>query len=175
MGDSGKYQKSLVLMSILSNFSSAFSGTTLLSFTVADPIPECLNSRGIWEHCTESEACENLSFGKGKLSYKFDSWVEKYQMVCGLKDRRSSGKSLVYLFRSLTIPVVLSSSDFIGRKQSLILCVLLVLSLMTTTFFLQSFIFKLVLCGIVSGVVVSFPALFNMMINECTCKSQSKK
>lgn len=42
VGDAGVYQKLLMLLAVLCNFSASASGTYITSFTAADPVPECL-------------------------------------------------------------------------------------------------------------------------------------
>lgn len=164
VGDSGAYQRTIVITSMLCMFGAAFVAFSV-SFLVAEPsfLCELKHQPGTWVECTEHFACSDPN---SRAVYKFSSWAEKLGLTCDKRLLRETGKSLSLMVNALVCFLTLNLSDFVGRRTMLVTnSVLLVLSL-ALAFAANDFYLKMVMIGMAFGSQGAFSSLFIFLINE---------
>lgn len=171
VGDSGAYQRTIVITSMLCMFGAAFVAFSV-SFLVAEPsfLCELKHQPGTWVECTEHFACSDPN---SRAVYKFSSWAEKLGLTCDKRLLRETGKSLSLMVNALVCFLTLNLSDFVGRRTMLITnSVLLVVSL-ALAFAANDFYLKMVMIGMAFGSQGAFSSLFIFLINEVSRSDSS--
>jgi hypothetical protein len=168
VGDSGAYQRTIVITSMLCLFGSAFVAFSV-SFLVAEPsfLCELKYQAGTWVECTEAFACTDPT---SRPIFKFSSWAEKLGLICEKRLLRETGKSLSLLVNALVCFLTLNLSDFLGRRTMLITNSVLLLLSLALAFAATDFYLKMAFIGAAFGTQGAFSSLFIFLINEVSRK-----
>ena len=171
VGDSGAYQRTIVITSMLCLFGAAFVAFSV-SFLVAEPsfLCELKHQPGTWVECTEHFACTDPT---SRAVYKFSSWAEKLGLTCDKKLLRETGKSLSLMVNALVCFLTLNLSDFVGRRTMLITNSVILLLSLALAFAATDFYLKMVMIGTAFGSQGAFSSLFIFLINEVSRKQLS--
>ena len=164
VGDSGTYQKSIVMTSILVLFGSAFVSFSV-SFLVSEPGFQCeLKDRpGNWVECSEDIACSDSS---SRAVPAFYSWTQTYGLTCANRVLRESGKSLCLVVNGLTCFLTLNLADVFGRRFMVLFNSILLMTSLCIAYFSNSFYVKMFFVGVAFGSQGAFTSLFVFLINE---------
>ena len=168
VGDSGYYQKSIVLTSILVLFGGAFVSFSV-SFLVSEPQFQCeLKDRpGMWVECSESIACSDQY---SRPSPAFSSWTQTYNLTCENKVMRESGKSMCLMLNGIVCFLTLNLADILGRKFMIVSNSILLMVSLCLAYFSNIYFLKMGLIGVAFGCQGAFSSLFVFMMNEVSRK-----
>lgn len=112
---------------------------------------------------------------KGYLYWGFPSWTERYGFFCEKRHDRVSNKAFLLIFSTIICLGLLFFCDIFGRKRVIVSCsVIILLGIIISTdlgsIFSDSMGFKMIGIALAGGAEGAFSALFNLIINESTCK-----
>ncbi len=169
VGDSGTYQRMIVLTSMMCLFGTAFVSFSI-SFLVSEPTFMChiKDKPGEFIECSETYACFDLDYSK--VEFKFHSWAETKNLVCDKSLLRESGKSLALLINGIVCFISLNMSDLFGRKFVIIVNTIGIMICLLLAYLIDNFHLKMLFIGISYGLQGAFSSLFVFMMNEVSCK-----
>lgn len=121
---------------------------------------------------------EKLSSGieKGYLYWSYPSWTEHYGYYCENRAKRVTWKVTILIFSTFICLALLYLCDILGRKKIILISsgVIIIGILMSSGavnwLFGNSLELKMIGIGLAGGAEGAFSALFNLIINESTCK-----
>lgn len=188
VNDSGLYQKVLLLCCLGLMFSGAYSISSL-ALVMPDPIPLCqydlfLNfsseSNERYETCSEGEH-EACSLTKENKSERFDcskqnmgclkwptkdSWTQKYDVYCEGESTRIRARTQILILNMLICFSILSLTDIIGRKKTLIVCNIIFVTGLLTSSFIPYFEAKIFGMCLIFGAEGAYNGLLSIFVNE---------
>lgn len=171
VGDSGTYQKSLLMVGILTFFSicSILNGA---DYVFSLPDFYCIDKNEKVYVCKEEEACKS-----GSIKYTFRSLVSYYGLVCGDQTvLRDYLMALQFFISRFTGCLVLIIADNAGRRFMTNLCLLaitscLVLKIIMTISLPQNafhLYFAVITFGICTGLSTAVLYLYYILFTEST-------
>ena len=132
--------------------------------------------------CPEQRSCaliaktENPKYPLGYLEWTYPSWTEMFGYYCEKESLRATSKSLIIMFATLICLVLLYLTDILGRRKVIMISSTLIISgvLLTSGAFWifvgDSILIRMLGVTIAGGAEGAFTVLFNMVINETSCK-----
>lgn len=105
------------------------------------------------------------------LKWPYDSWVKKYDLICGDNIKtRERGSSLSLILNPIVYFSLSSLSDHIGRRTTLMIGTSIVWTGYILLYFMPTFVSKMAAFGFSTGCDGTFTTLFILGLNEATRK-----
>ena len=167
MGKSGRFQKTMMVASIIALFLSSFP-VNFLSYASPDPISECKinNISDIYEPCTEQKACSLISSKMARLRFQNENWTSRYGMYCDKEYERNVVKSSYIVWTLILNVVGLMLADCLGRKFAFKATFAFTFTGCAVMYFSDTFFLKILGLSIVSCCSGIFSSLFTIALSE---------
>ena len=133
--------------------------------------PNSNHEAHIYYPCTEFDACKDP---KGKIYFLYEGWTQKYNLTCSFEESRSLGKTAFLVMNTLSCFLTMLLIDLKGRKFTAIAASSIIICMVFFATIFDNWYFKMVCLGIANGCEGCFSNLFNLMMNETSCKIPKK-
>ena len=122
--------------------------------------------------CSEKKACSEPD---SKITFTYGSWTKKYKLYCDRAGIRESGKSLFFVMNTVGCFTILNLIDRVGRKLTGWICSIVIISSLALSSVLDNWYIRMICMGLANGCEGCFSNLFNVLMNETSCKSKKIK
>ena len=167
---SGRYQMRIFWLSIPLMLATAYL-VYLMSYVSPEPFAECESTTqpGVFETCTEQEACDlRGSSRQSKIYFDIDCWPKEFNIVCEQKYKRSIGLMITLFLNTFLSSLGLYLCDLLGRQFGWYMSLGLVIVGSCISFFVPDYIGKMIGMGISLAANITYAILLTVMINENT-------
>ena len=107
------------------------------------------------------------------IEWSYESWTKNYKYYCDKAADRTIGKVLVLLISTVVCFTILFLADRLGRRTVVRISSVVIIVGCVATFAVPDLFWKMVAIGFAAGAEGAFSALFSILINETTSKSET--
>ena len=101
-----------------------------------------------------------------RIHFEFDSWVSRAGLACGTLEYRNLAKTYYLTATVVTLLLIITTTDFIGRKKGFYIAFVVTNIGMLLTLFLPTFMLQMIALGIATAVGPIYLSLYMIFFAE---------